>query len=509
MRINTATSDPIKDMLALMTGNIGGEAEGVAAPVEAEVMPPMPQQRAGVPQISSGQNPLRSGLDAYKEALGGDIAMPDPPKAPTKKDLLLEALISKIPVYGGVHSAVKQYERQAEAAKYQQAVNDYMKQADDMRSVAKHGAQKMMENSIERENMQRKVDTQIALGVPVQQAMVNAGFFKETESSRIRVVTPWSGPQGMPATAFKGGDISFLGPNGEPMLGKPGMDPMILQTLPEKTAQEIVNETKDHELIKKVRGIEAYRAEMGMAPLTDQQRDQLFGVLAKEAALKEIETVGPGGDTVGKFVTPTEGMTFPKPKKEAQQTLRLRNYFNPETGKNESVWEYPQEGDIKERPMTQAQSERVKSVGRIRKIAQQLMDMSTRIVTDNNAAIQRAKAAGMTIEKYATNNPEFKVYTDIVKQLGFMIARMQESGRISDQDAKIWTVALPDVWSDTVDSMRLKWQIANESSDLELKLPWMGKPTSGQGGVSDTEKSAIEQQLGTKLPPGAKITRIQ
>lgn len=96
-----------------------------------------------------------------------------------------------------------------------------------------------------------------------------------------------------------------------------------------------------------------------------------------------------------------------------------------------------------------------------------LEKLSQRVITEKSAAVQKAKAAGRTVEAALANDPDFRTYQDARMALAGNLAVAQQGSRPSDADIKaIWLPLVPDVFKDTQDSARMKWELIRLNSGL-------------------------------------------
>lgn len=87
-----------------------------------------------------------------------------------------------------------------------------------------------------------------------------------------------------------------------------------------------------------------------------------------------------------------------------------------------------------------------------------MQQLGKRVITEKQAVIQRAKASGRSVEAALGNDPDYLGYQAGRFSLAGNLAVLQQGSRPSDTDiAKIWLPLVPDVFSDPVDSAKLKW----------------------------------------------------
>ncbi len=104
----------------------------------------------------------------------------------------------------------------------------------------------------------------------------------------------------------------------------------------------------------------------------------------------------------------------------------------------------------------------------------QLEALGNRVITEKTAAVQKAKSAKRSVEAALENDPDYRVYQDARAALAGNLAVAQQGSRPSDADIKqIWLPLVPDVFKDTVDSARMKWELIRINSGLS--------PASGAG----------------------------
>ena len=123
-----------------------------------------------------------------------------------------------------------------------------------------------------------------------------------------------------------------------------------------------------------------------------------------------------------------------------------------------------------------------------------IKSLSEKVITKRGVA-QRATAAGRTVESVLGNDPEFRTYQDSRKALAGNLAVAQQGSRPSDADIQsVWLPLVPDVFRDTDESAKMKWDLINTMSLPEKKGP---QPS---GGTLPQPKSRAEFD---KLPSGA------
>lgn len=85
---------------------------------------------------------------------------------------------------------------------------------------------------------------------------------------------------------------------------------------------------------------------------------------------------------------------------------------------------------------------------------------------------QRAKAIGSSIEAALGNNPKYRTYQDARKALAGNLAVLQQGSRPSDADiTAVWLPLVPDVFNDTNESAKMKWDLIKISSGMPVAGP--------------------------------------
>lgn len=110
----------------------------------------------------------------------------------------------------------------------------------------------------------------------------------------------------------------------------------------------------------------------------------------------------------------------------------------------------------------------------------ELQALGSRVITEKLAVVQKAKAAGRSVEAALANDPDFRVYQDARLALAGNLAVLQQGSRPSDADIKaIWEPLVPNVFKDTQESSALKWKMIRTMSGIPAE-PADGGATGGQ-----------------------------
>lgn len=97
-----------------------------------------------------------------------------------------------------------------------------------------------------------------------------------------------------------------------------------------------------------------------------------------------------------------------------------------------------------------------------------LEDLGKKVITEKNAAIQRAKATGRAIETVLGDDPDFRAYQASRMALAGNLAVAQQGSRPSDADIRsIWLPLVPDAFKDTIASSAALWQMIRINAGLE------------------------------------------
>ena len=102
----------------------------------------------------------------------------------------------------------------------------------------------------------------------------------------------------------------------------------------------------------------------------------------------------------------------------------------------------------------------------------QIEALGKRVITEKLAVVQKAKSAGRSIDAALASDPEYRTYQDARLALAGNLAVAQQGSRPSDADIKaIWLPLIPNVFADTIDSARMKWEIIRVTSGLTMAPP--------------------------------------
>jgi len=169
---------------------------------------------------------------------------------------------------------------------------------------------------------------------------------------------------------------------------------------------------------------------------------------SKKGNLRPVQTLDSEGRTVTKFINPQEGQEVP-----VGETADMRN----------------------------KKASRALLIPAI----DSLEALSQRVITEKMAAIQKARSAGRSVDAALANDPDYRVYQDARMALAGNLAVAQQGSRPSDADIKaIWLPIVPDVFKDTQDSAKMKWEMIRVNSGLPggAAQPQGGGETTGGGG---------------------------
>lgn len=121
----------------------------------------------------------------------------------------------------------------------------------------------------------------------------------------------------------------------------------------------------------------------------------------------------------------------------------------------------------------------------------QLEELSKRVITEKQAVVQRAKSAGRSVDAALANDPDYRTYQDARMALAGNLAVAQQGSRPSDADVRsIWLPLVPDMFRDTTDSARMKWELIRVNSGL---------PTGKEAPAAPSRPRARNPQTGAEV----------
>lgn len=163
---------------------------------------------------------------------------------------------------------------------------------------------------------------------------------------------------------------------------------------------------------------------------------------------------------------------------------------------------------------------RVKALARQRtsEFSRKLKGISDRLITKRNALEQRLFATGRSVKAALENDPDYRVFVDYRAALAAAMGTAEQGSRISDFDVTgVYAPMIPDVFRDTVDSAKVKWELIGNRFSAEPKTPSgaAGRPAAGGGreappvnllkeGVITTFKNGQSWRLQNGIPVQVK-----
>ena len=97
----------------------------------------------------------------------------------------------------------------------------------------------------------------------------------------------------------------------------------------------------------------------------------------------------------------------------------------------------------------------------------QIEGLGKRVITEKTAIVQKAKSVGRSVDAALANDPDYRVYQDGRFALAGNLAVAQQGARPSDADIKaVWLPLVPNVFADTTESARMKWELIRVMSGL-------------------------------------------
>lgn len=197
-----------------------------------------------------------------------------------------------------------------------------------------------------------------------------------------------------------------------------------------------------------------------LSPEEEAQARRLREAGREGLGLRPVQALNAQGDTVTKFVKPTENLEIP-----VGETADMRN--------------------------RKAARERMSpTINSARQLSQ-------KVITETAAVVQRAKASGMSVDAALRGHPTYQAYQAGRSALAVNLAVAKQGSRPTEADVQIELMQIPDVFSDPVETAALKWAMLYINAlqplpdDIKATLKKHGLDPSGlpgQGGGSTAPK---------------------
>ena len=150
------------------------------------------------------------------------------------------------------------------------------------------------------------------------------------------------------------------------------------------------------------------------------------------------------------------------------------------------------------RPDTAAMREKQEATKRLGGTLSTVKALSQRVITEKSGIIQKAKAAGRSIEAELGDDPDYLAYQAARFATAGNLAVAQQGSRPSDADIlRGWLPLVPDVFKDTSNSADLKWKLIEE-------MVGVGAPAEPAGGGAGSVPAPMNKAQYDGLPSGTR-----